>query len=182
MSRPQLAALALAATTLAVSGCGSSKTASTGVSTSTAPTSTTAAGTTAAATATVKITPGKHLTRAEVIADAGAICKRIKARHALEKLATQQDFVREIPRFASYQQAALAELSKLTPPASMAHEWGQFVAAAHTLAGDTTRLGEYAKARHFAAMGPILTRIDADEVSMKTFSKRDAIISCKLIY
>jgi hypothetical protein len=175
----QLAALALVAATLAASGCGrSSKTGSTGAS---AGATTTAATRT---TATAKATSGKPMTRAEsiLIAKAGAICKRVKARHRLENLTTKQDIARDIPLFASYQQAAIAELRKLTPPASMAHEWKEFAAAAHLLASDTTRLGVYVKAYHFTAAGPIMIRIDKDELTMKALAKRGAIAGCEQIY
>jgi hypothetical protein len=183
MLHAQLAALAFAATTLAASGCGgSSKTGSTGASTGAAATSTIAAST--ATPATTNASPGKPMTRAEsiLIAKAGAICKRIDARHASVRLPTQQAIARELPLFASYQRAALAELRKLTPPASMAHDWKQFVAAAHTLASDTTRVGEYAKANHFATAGTIIPRIDKDERHISALAKHDAITGCEQVY
>jgi hypothetical protein len=183
MSRTRLAALTLVAATLAASGCGgSSKAGSTGASTGAALASTTVTST--AKTATTKATSRKPMTRAELtlIVRAGAICKRIRARRASLKLATRQAVAREIPPFASYQRAALAELRKLVPPASLAHAWQQFAAVARTLARDTTRLGENAKAYHFATLGPIMTRIGKDEVNIKTLAKRAAITGCEQAY
>jgi hypothetical protein len=184
MSRTRLVAVVLTVVTLAASGCGgSSKTGSTGASTGAALTSTTATST--AKAATTKATSRRPMTRAELtlIARAGAICKRINARHALLKLPTPQAIAREIPLFASYQQAALAELLKLTPPASMAHEWKQFAAVAKTLARDTTRLGDYAKANHVAIAGTrLLPGIDKDERHISALAKRAAITGCEQVY
>ena len=173
MLHSQLAALALAATTLAASGCGGSPKAG----------STAAPISTTATTATVKVASGNPLTRAELIAAAGAICKRIDARHASLNLATQQAIAREIPVFAAYQKAALAELSKLTPPPSMAHDWKQFAAAAHTLARDMARFGEYAKANPpIATYARILPTIDKDERHVSALAKRDTINECEQVY
>jgi len=182
MLRRHAAALALAATTLAASGCGGSpSTGSTDTSTSATPSSSTATGTTT--TAATETTSGKPMTRAEIlIAKAGAICGRIKARHRALNFKTQQDIAREIPLFASYQQAVLTELSKLTPPTSMTHEWKRFAAATQALANDTTRLGEYVKTNRFSATGPILARINKDESDVKTHAARDGIVGCVRIY
>lgn len=172
-----LAALALAATTLVASGCGgSSKTGATGATTATSTTTTTATATTA--TSAKPATPADTI----VIAKAGAICKRIRARSASLRLGTQQATARSLPRFASYQRAALAELRKLVPSASLAHEWQQFEAAAHVLAGDMTRAGEYAKAYHFAAVRPLSSKVAEDKENMTTLAKRAAITGCERLY
>lgn len=177
MLHSQLAALALAATTLAASGCGgSSKTGPTGAS----------AGATAASTTTTttKTTSGKPISHADaiLIAKAGAICKRITAQSASLNFRTRQAIARSLPEFSSYQRAALAELRKLVPSASLAHEWQQFEAAAHTLASDMTRVSEYAKAYHFASVRPLAGRIAKDKVNMTTLAKRNAITGCERLY
>jgi hypothetical protein len=171
-----LAALALAATALVASGCGgSSKTGSTGATTATSTTTTT---TTTTATSAKPVTPADAI----VIAKAGAICERIRARSASLRFGTRQAIARSLPRFASYQRAALAELRKLVPSASLAHEWQRFEAAAHVLAGDMTRAGEYAKAYHFAAVTPLSRKVAEDKVNMTTRAKRAAITGCERLY
>jgi hypothetical protein len=168
----QLAAIALAATTVAASGCGgSSKTGSTGG----APTSTTAAS--ATTTATARVASGKPLTRAELLAQADAICKRVNADHELLNHGTQQNISREMPAYALYEQLAFAELSKLTP-ASMTNDWKRFLAAAQTLASDTARFGGYTKANDLNAAYGILPMIDNDERRMHIFAKRDGLSNC----
>jgi hypothetical protein len=98
------------------------------------------------------------------------------------RLPTKEALAREIPRFASFQQAAFAELSRLTPPASMAHEWKEFTASTRLLVTDTTKLGEYFKANHFSAFGHFVIKIDEDEVAIRTLAKHDAITGCELFY
>ena len=176
----QLAALALATTALAAAGCGStSKQSSTdssvGASTATAARTTATTATSAS---------GKHITPAEsiLIAKAGAICQRVKAQHRSMRLATNYAIAHEIPRFAAAQQATVAELSRITPPASMAHEWEKLVRSARLLASDTTKLGETAAAYHFSAIGHMVVRMDKDEQTITRLAKHNAITGCELIY
>jgi hypothetical protein len=180
MLHSQLAALALAATTLAASGCGGSS--KIGSSSASVAASTTTATTTTTTTTTAA--SGKPVTPADaiVIAKAGAICKRIRARSTSLRFGTRQAIARSLSQFASYQRAALAELRKLVPSASLAHEWQEFEAAAHVLAADMTRAGEYAKAYHFAAVKPLASRIAADKVNMTTLAKHEAITGCERLY
>lgn len=118
MSRPLLAALALAATVLAASGCGEST------------------GTT------------KPLTRAELIVRGDAICRRINARLAATTVGKGGGFGQLMPPLAAYEHAAVLEMRKLTPPASMADGWGQVIGGAQMLADATAKIGEYAKANN----------------------------------
>jgi len=177
----QLIVVALTATALAAAGCGStSKPGATG--TSTVASTTTASATTATATTTA--TSIKPTTPAEsiLIAKAGAICKRIMARHNLVRLATKQDFVREIPPFAAYQQAALTELSDLAPPASIAHEWKAFAASTRLLANDTTRLGQELKVYHIPTVEKTMAQVNKDELNMRALATRYAVVGCERIY
>ena len=180
MSHTQLAALAVAATALAAAGCGeSSKTGSTAPTPTASVASTAAATTATVATTPVTTTPSKHLTHAEtvLIARAGAICKRIHTRRATLKLNTQQAVVGEIPPFASYERAALAELHGLTPPASIAHSWKRFTRATDTLAGDT--MGPAEHVRSVTARKRILLKIGTDEEQVVLLAKHIAITECE---
>jgi hypothetical protein len=115
MSRRHLAALALVATTLAASGCGGS------------------AGSSGS------------LTRSELIARGDAICRRINAKLRATTVTSARDYARLAPPLAAYEQAAVAEMRKLTPPASMANGWNQVVSGAQMLADGTAKLGQYAQ-------------------------------------
>ncbi len=163
MLHAQLFALALLTLALASAGCGESTT----------------------KTTTVIVTPPrKPLTRAEKaqLARASAICKRIDARHSSLKLNTRPAIVRELPRFASYQRAALAELIKLTPPASIAHDWREFTAAAQTLASDTTRLATMSRPSSSRPPRGILATVGKDERYISDLASLDAINGCKQVY
>jgi len=106
MSRIGLSALALLAVALTAAGCGGS-TSSNG---------------------------SKQLTRAELIAKADAICKRANAeRAAMPSIRTRSDYAIVLPRVATNNDAAIAELARLTPPASMASDWKQIIASERTL-------------------------------------------------
>ncbi len=177
MLHAQLAALALAAATLVASGCGSSKTGSTNATaTATTTAATTATATTAAST--------KPVTRADAvaIAKAGAICKRVRAKSKSINFHTARTLAYSIPQFATYQQAAFVELYKLVPSASLAHEWRQFTAAAHTLAGDINKIGVDAKTYHFAAERPVTASIVEDKARMIELAKQVAITGCEQLY
>ena len=115
MSRRRLPALSLTVAVLMVSGCGGST------------------GSSAA------------LTRSELIARGDAICRRINAKIRATKVSTAQDYARVAPPLAAYEQTAVIEMRKLTPPASIANGWRQIVSGAQMLANGTTKLGEYAQ-------------------------------------
>lgn len=178
MLHTQLAALALATTALAAAGCGgSSKTGSTSATPMTPPATSGAAASAAAA----KTTPGGSLTRAALVIQAGTICKRIYARRISPELLTQQGT--KIPLFASYQRTALAELRKLTPPASMKSDWDRFAAATRKLASDTIKLGEYVKAGHVATIStPLAQTEQKDESRVAVLARRAGIVGCVEAY
>jgi hypothetical protein len=181
MLHSQLAALALAAATLVASGCGSSKTGSTSATATAATSTATTAATTAKVTtaaSTKPVTPAD----AVVIAKAGAICKRVRAKSKSINFRTARTLAYSIPRFAAYQQAAFTELHKLVPSASLAHEWHQFTTAAHTLASDINKIGQDAKTYHFAAERPVTASIVEDKARMIELAKQVAITGCEQLY
>jgi hypothetical protein len=84
------------------------------------------------------------LTRSELIARADLICRRVHARLASTTIKGPQSYARLLPPLASYEHAAVAELRKLTPPASMAGDWRQIVDGVQAFADATAKLGAYA--------------------------------------
>jgi hypothetical protein len=136
-------ALVLAAATLAAYGCGgASKTASSAVTTSaatqTAPSSSTVHTESAAST--------QPLTRAQLIAAADMICRRVNLKRASIKLSSLADYAHLLPELAAYERAAVAQMRKLVPPASMASSWQRLISAGQTVAGGTAAVGEHATA------------------------------------
>lgn len=123
----------------------------------------------------------KPLTRAELTAKANAICKSVTAKLASKTISTQQDIARIAPELAGFEQSALAELGKLVPPAELANDWKQFVAGAQTLADNTAKLGEYAKANNLKAAKGLITSSQAIQQQMVATAKRDGLKSCEQV-
>ena len=147
MSAARLAVLTLAALAFGVMGCG-------GSAKSANPTAHTETGGQTVAKTTGEAQPGtgqargaKHVTKAELLVKANAICARIRARVRREKPASIQALGREAPGIASYEHEALRELDQLVPPASLRHNWKRVVRGIELLASDAATLGEYARAK-----------------------------------
>jgi hypothetical protein len=131
--------LALAATMLAASGCG-------GATKSTSQRA--APARTESSTATESSSRTGPLTRAELIAAADLICRRVNAKHAATTFSSRASLARLLPMLAAYQQEADSAMRKLTPPASMAKSWKEMVADATTFTTAMAKLGEYVKANN----------------------------------
>jgi hypothetical protein len=123
----------------------------------------------------------KPLTRAELTAKADAICKTVTQKLASKTVKGQQDIARVAPELASFEQSALAGLGKLVPPAELESDWKQFVAGAQTLAENTAKLGEYAKAKNLKAAGPLIVSSERVQQQMKATAKRDGLVACEQV-
>jgi hypothetical protein len=148
MQRRQLTALTLAAATLAAAGCGGSS--------------------------------SKSLTRSQLIAKADSICHRVNAKltSANGQINSQQDIARLAPQLAAYEQEAVVQLSKLTAPATIASDWKTIVTAAGTLAQNTAKLGEYAKANNLTAARALVSTSKKVQQQMLAVAKRDGFKDC----
>jgi hypothetical protein len=124
----------------------------------------------------------KPLTRAELTAKANAICATVTNKLASKKgINSQQDIARVAPELASFEQTALTELGKLVPPAELANDWKEFVAGAQTLAENTAKLGEYAKANHLKEAKSLITSSEKIQQQMVATAKRDGIAACEKV-
>ena len=99
-------------------------------------------------------TPGSSLARSAFIARADAICKRLNAEIAKVKPKSRSlpEIARVAPIHAAVEQAAVSELSQLTPPASIAREWQQLVSYRRALATELAKLGRDAKTMSSASI------------------------------
>jgi hypothetical protein len=122
----------------------------------------------------------KPLTRAELTVKANAICRTVTARLAKSTIKTRQDVARVAPELAAFEQTALGQLSKLVPPAGLANDWKQIVTDAQTLAENTARLGEYAKANNLkgSTAKSLITSSQATQQQMTATAKRDGLKDC----
>jgi hypothetical protein len=123
----------------------------------------------------------KPLTRAELTAKADTICEGVTTKLKSKTIKSQRDIARVAPELASFEQAALDDLSKLVPPAALADDWKQFVAGAQTLAENTAKLGEYAKANNLKAAGHLITASEAVQQRMVVIAKRDGLKACEQV-
>jgi hypothetical protein len=123
----------------------------------------------------------KPLTRAELTAKANAICRTVAAKISSKSASTQQQIGRVAEELASFEQTALTNLSKLVPPAELESDWKQFVAGAQTLAENTAKLGEYAKANNLKAAKGLIRSSEATQKQMVTIAKRDGLHACEQV-
>ena len=82
---------------------------------------------------------------------------------------------------ASFEQTALTDLSKLVPPTELEDDWKQFVAGAQTLAENTAKLGEYAKANNLKAAKGLIVSSEATQKQMVAIAKRDGLTACEQV-
>jgi hypothetical protein len=126
----------------------------------------------------------KPLTRAELATKANAICK--KATVKLEAVAkkgvrTVQAIAHVAPELATFEETALVELSKLIPPAELEEDWKAFVAGAQTLAENTSKIGEDAKANDLKSAKGLVKSSTATQKQMIGIAKRDGIKECEQV-
>jgi hypothetical protein len=123
----------------------------------------------------------KPLTRAELTAKANAICKTVTAKISSKSANTEQQISRVASELSSFEQTALANLSKLVPPAELETDWKKFVSGAQTLAENTARLGEYAKGKNLKAAKTLILSSENTQKQMVAIAKRDGIVACEQV-
>jgi hypothetical protein len=177
MLHAQLGALALAATALVASGCGgSSKSGTTHTVVATA--ATTTANSSTVPTAGEKVAAGKPLTRAELVARANAICGSTHTKLSAISVKTGEQFTRVLPQIAIYDSVEFKELRKLTPPASMAHEWARIVGGVHLYSEYVNRIANYAQANNSTSAAPLFRAANALHRQLVALAAHNGIRHC----
>jgi hypothetical protein len=169
MSRTPIATLMLATVMLAASGCGGSSKSSSQAALSTQ---------TASPTQAESPASNAPLSRAELITKADAICKGVNAKRATVHLRTNQDFVRTLPQVAAYERSEIAELSKLTPPSSMATDWREILAGNRMIAENTAKVAEYTKANNISGAHTLLVSATQAQDQLTATAQRDGFKAC----
>jgi hypothetical protein len=125
----------------------------------------------------------KPLTRAELTEKANVICKHAAAELAAanKKASNEQDIARLAPKLAAYEQASLAELSKLTPPSELDNDWKMIIAGGQTLAENTEKLGEYAKANDIKGATSLIATSEKTQQKMIATAKKDGFTECEQV-
>ncbi len=124
-------AVALVALALTTLGCGKS------ASSSTPSTATQPAASTDPTTPKSSTIDTRPLTRAQLISKGNTICYRLNARRVTTVVRNRRDYERLVPSVVAYELAGATEMSKLTPPASMAQAWQQIIDSTRAIAQAT---------------------------------------------
>jgi len=125
---------------LALTGCGGASGAAT-TSDAGAGTGSTA-GSRSVGEAGVASSSSPTLSSAQLIARADAICTRSNEGIAAiaPKSGSRQEIKRVVPRHVALERAAIGELERLVPPASLAEGWNSMLGYRRTLAAELDRL------------------------------------------
>lgn len=176
-------ALALAVPALAAAGCGSSKTASD--SASTAATGTTASSHTATTAdtpvpaATVHIASGPSLSHAQWQAQANQACLQANRLNSNAPTAsTRAELTRVLLQRTTADNAQLAALVKLVPPAQLRGEWQRYLDGLSQRRADTQKLAEVVQAGGFSFSLPLLSTTQKVERKTKDAAVRLGLHEC----
>jgi ABC-type transport system substrate-binding protein len=178
MLRTQFAAMTLAMTALAASGCGgSSKSGSTTTAVATS-TATTAVTTPLPPVTAVKVATGTPLAHAQFIAKADAICARANVKRATINVVNKSEYARELPQAAIYDATETDELSKLVPPAALAHDWAQIVGDFRLFTEYTDTVARYAQANKLNAGVSVIQTAERIHRRLAKIAARDGLTHC----
>jgi len=125
---------------LPIAGCG-------GGSSTTASNSTTAVGPARSVSPQTRV----------LIVDADAICRRLNHRVVVSRATSPQEIASGASKNAVLEQAALVELAKLVPPASIAGQWQQILAYRRTLAQQLPTLARLERSKDAKAANALIT-------------------------
>jgi hypothetical protein len=118
-----------------------------------------------------------------MVVRADAICRRLNTQIEANKQANLgvHEIARFAPRNAALEKAALKELSKLKPPASIARDWRQVIAYRRTLLEELVKLGRYAKANNTQAIHKLAASKKRAHQQLLTIATRDGFKDCPQI-
>ncbi|HEY5286211.1 MAG TPA: hypothetical protein VIJ50_03805 [Solirubrobacteraceae bacterium] len=177
-----LPALTLIALALFTTGCGGS-----GKSSSSQANAVTTSS--SAATGSASTTPGGEATGSAVssaptsvafVAHANTVCAYLHRVLIDQKdsFRTPQDIAGIVPRRVAAEQAGIATLVKLTPPAALATAWQQILAARRQLLEDTAKLGQLARAKNAAAERQLFVTSNKTAREMELAATHNGFSAC----
>jgi hypothetical protein len=125
--------------------------------------------------------PSESAAAARLIAQADPICRRLNVELAAAARASHVAIATSALRNAVLERTAVAQLSKLTPPASLAQDWRQILRYRRTLAEELVKLGGYAKANDAQAIKALA--VSKKRVHKKLFeiARRDGFEHCSRV-
>jgi hypothetical protein len=152
MSSMRVTVIVLCTAVFVVAGCGGSKNSTTTTTTSAGNVTTSGtagdagSGTTTGDTAGSSGTSGSSAST-ELVTNANTICKHVHARLIALTKGNTENVEHLYSRAAAYEQTALGELQKLSPPGT----WKPVVVAISTLAEDSKKYAEYSRTKDTSA-------------------------------
>jgi len=159
------------ATVLLVGGCGGSGKATSGKAA--------VGGSAAGATAGVQsVRSSQSPVDARLIASADVICRRVNKELSGASRPQPSEIARTAPRNAAIELRGVGELSKLTPPASLAGDWTQILAYRRTLAQELVALGHAATAGDAAGMRALGASKKRVRQKLTQLAARDGFKDC----
>jgi hypothetical protein len=126
---------------------------------------------------------GESSTQAILITRADVICKRLNVKIASAKPKNQgiREIARLSPIHARLEQAAVAELDKLTPPSAIATSWRRIIAYRRALAEELVKLGRYAQANNVSAVRALAASKRRTHKRLLTLALRTGFKACSLV-
>ena len=115
---------------------------------------------------------------ARLIASADVICRRINGQLSGASRSQPSDIARTAPRNAAIELRAVGELSKLTPPASIAGDWTQILAYRRTLAQELGALARDATAGDASGMRALGVSKKKVRQKLSQLAARDGFKDC----
>jgi hypothetical protein len=114
------------------------------------------------------------------MAQADGICQRLNATFAATKPKSQsmQAIARLAPGRAELERQAVAQLGKLMPPPSLAHDWQQIVSHRLTLALELVKLGQKAKANNAVAIAALTKSKQSVHGKLLAIAEHDGFKQC----
>jgi hypothetical protein len=149
--------------TLALTGCGESSRAT-------------------ATPATASTPPSNSST--ELIAQADAICKRLNDQIAATspgKRDSPLQLSRNALQHAALERKAARDLSRLTPPKSLAHDWAQMLAYVRRLSAELATLGRYWKLNETQGIRTLAASKKQVHQKLSAIASRDCFKDCSHI-
>jgi len=172
--RAQLSAVAfLVVVSLVVVGCGGSKTGSSTTNSSNA-TSTN----TASQTSTTKPASNDTPVTEHMIAKADLICAKLSTELDRDHISSEADIARVIPHRVALETVALNSLSKLTPPSSIASDYGSMLATRSKLIAQLREINAAVAAKNKKTVQSVLAASTIIARRMAATAQHDGFHHC----
>jgi hypothetical protein len=184
LPRRRLAPLALLfAMVLVAAGCGSGKSATTATTNASSSTGETQPGSGAQSSASDTSTGSNHASASggDFAARAQAICKQLKSALAAPKPLGlgQAQVISIVSKRVAAEEATLAQLRQLEPPAALGPDWSKIIAGRQALIYDTHQFLQAAQQGNKQGMSQAAAATERDERKMAAVAARHGLIACE---